>query len=174
MTPELSLIEGFYGTPYPASDRLRLISVLAENGFRSFLYAPKADAFLRRRWREPHPPSAAHQLRELSVGCAAASCRFGVGLTPFGVPEDGLASRDRQALSENSGSSTMSTSTTWRSCSTTSSAAVSGRPSSRAEIVHRGPSRARRSRVRRRPTLWDNHPVNDDASMSQFLRCRAA
>ena len=37
---------------------------LRELGYGWFHYAPKADAFLRRRWREPHPDAALAELGE--------------------------------------------------------------------------------------------------------------
>ncbi|MFN7954497.1 MAG: beta-N-acetylglucosaminidase domain-containing protein, partial [bacterium] len=48
-------IEGFYGPPYAAADRLALIDVLAESGLDHYVYAPKNDPFHRSRWREPYP-----------------------------------------------------------------------------------------------------------------------
>ena len=51
MTPELGLIEGYYGLPWDWASRERVMRRLAGAGYRFFMYAPKADAFLRRRWR---------------------------------------------------------------------------------------------------------------------------
>src|SRR4029077_2730180 len=48
-----------------------------------FIYAPKADAFLRRRWREPHPDEELQQLKNFAQACRAAKVRFGVGLSPY-------------------------------------------------------------------------------------------
>lgn len=38
----LGLIEGFFGPPWPESDRLAFAPLLRELGFDFFLYAPKA------------------------------------------------------------------------------------------------------------------------------------
>ena len=48
MTPELGLIEGYYGLPWDWASRERVMRRLAGAGYRFFMYAPKADAFLRR------------------------------------------------------------------------------------------------------------------------------
>ena len=50
-TPELGLIEGFYGKPWSWQERAETVSWLGARGFRFYLYAPKADTHLRRRWR---------------------------------------------------------------------------------------------------------------------------
>ncbi|MBV8592859.1 MAG: beta-N-acetylglucosaminidase domain-containing protein [Caulobacteraceae bacterium] len=58
---------------------------LAPHGYRFFLYAPKADPFPRRRWREPHPDDDLRSLRAFGVHCRRLGVRFGVGLSPFEV-----------------------------------------------------------------------------------------
>ena len=83
MTPELGVIEGFFGRPWSWSQRVEAIRFLAPHGYRFYLYAPKADAFLRRRWREPHPETELAALAELRDSCRAAGVRFGIGLSPF-------------------------------------------------------------------------------------------
>jgi hyaluronoglucosaminidase len=97
MTPELGIIEGFYGRPWSWSDRAEAISFLAPHGYTFYLYAPKADAYLRRRWREPHPAGNVESLHDLAQHCAAAGVRFGVGLSPYGTHER-FGELDREAL----------------------------------------------------------------------------
>ena len=80
---DLGLIEGFYGRPWTASERAETIAFLAGHGYRFYIYAPKADVFLRRRWREPFPDAAALQLAGLAQHCRALGVSFGVGLSPF-------------------------------------------------------------------------------------------
>ncbi len=58
MVPELGVIEGYFGRPWGHEDRKHVLTVLRALGYSWFHYAPKADAFLRRRWREPHPDAA--------------------------------------------------------------------------------------------------------------------
>ena len=81
--PELGLIEGFFGRPWSWSDRREAVGFLGQCGYGFYLYAPKADAFLRRRWQEPHPAEDLTELRGLADACRAAGMRFGVGLSPF-------------------------------------------------------------------------------------------
>jgi hyaluronoglucosaminidase len=81
--PELGLIEGFYGRPWSWAERADTVAWLGARGYRFYLYAPKADVYLRRRWREPHPPELAEPLRALAERVRAENVRFGVGLSPF-------------------------------------------------------------------------------------------
>jgi hyaluronoglucosaminidase len=83
VTPELGLIEGFFGRPWSWAERAGAIRFLAPHGYRFYLYAPKADAFLRRRWREPHPEAELAELAALRELCRDAGVRFGLGLSPF-------------------------------------------------------------------------------------------
>ncbi len=55
MIPELGIIEGYFGMPWSHDDRKHVATEARRLGYSFFHYAPKADAFLRRRWREPHP-----------------------------------------------------------------------------------------------------------------------
>lgn len=80
---ELGVIEGYYGTPWGWDVRAETMRLLAPHGYRFFLYAPKADAFLRKRWREPHPPDVADDIAAFSAACRKEGVRFGVGLSPF-------------------------------------------------------------------------------------------
>lgn len=82
MAVELGVIEGYFGRPWSHADRTRVTTRLRDFGYSWFHYAPKADAFLRRRWREPHPADAFAELVELAGHCRALGMRFGVGLSP--------------------------------------------------------------------------------------------
>ena len=84
-TPPLGIIEGYYGRPWSAADRLATIADLAPLGFSFFIHAPKADPFLRRRWREDHPQAEGAALAELAAACRALGVRFGVGLSPYEI-----------------------------------------------------------------------------------------
>jgi hypothetical protein len=98
MTPELGLIEGFFGLPWSWADRRDAVAFLAPRGYRFYLYAPKADAWLRRRWQEPWPEDELAALGHFARQCRAAGVRFGIGLSPFEIHlregrdwQDGLA-----------------------------------------------------------------------------------
>jgi hypothetical protein len=88
MGVELGLIEGYYGTPWSWAARERVIATLKPQGYSFYMYAPKADAFLRKRWRETHPAEVADALRTLAARCRALGVRFGVGLSPFELYRD--------------------------------------------------------------------------------------
>lgn len=96
MAPELGLIEGFFGRPWSWTAREEAVRFLGPHGFRFYLYAPKADAYLRRRWQEPHPEAELARLMALREACRAAGVRFGIGLSPFELhlhPERGWQER---------------------------------------------------------------------------------
>ncbi|MBV8684496.1 MAG: beta-N-acetylglucosaminidase domain-containing protein [Caulobacteraceae bacterium] len=84
-TPPLGIIEGYYGRPWSWEARGRVAALLAGHGYEFFLYAPKADEFLRRRWREPHPKDEATALAAFAGSCRALGLAFGVGLSPFEI-----------------------------------------------------------------------------------------
>src|SRR5579864_213865 len=88
MTPALGLIEGYYGTPWSWQARKQTIAFLKQYGYDFYIYAPKADAFLRKRWREAHPAEVDAALIDLAARCRALQVRFGVGLSPFELYRD--------------------------------------------------------------------------------------
>lgn len=88
MSIALGLIEGYYGKPWSWAARARVIETLKPHGYAFYIYAPKADAFLRKRWREGHPAETAQALRTLSGRCRALGVRFGVGLSPYELYRD--------------------------------------------------------------------------------------
>ncbi|NJD10963.1 MAG: hyaluronidase [Gemmatimonadetes bacterium] len=83
MIPELGIIEGFYGEPWSWAARAGVVASLAAHGYRFYLYAPKGDAFLRRRWQEPHPPERTARFAAFAAACGARGVRFGIGLSPY-------------------------------------------------------------------------------------------
>jgi hyaluronoglucosaminidase len=85
---ELGVIEGYYGTPWSWAERADQVRFLSAHSYGFYLYAPKADAFLRKRWREPYPLADAERLQVFAGQCADAGVRFGVGLSPFEVYRD--------------------------------------------------------------------------------------
>ncbi|SFL84105.1 beta-N-acetylglucosaminidase domain-containing protein [Marinobacter zhejiangensis] len=85
MLPELGIIEGFYGPLWRWSERERLVETLAPHGYRFYLYAPKADRYLRRDWQQPHPAEDAAALARFAGFCRSHGVRFGIGLSPFEI-----------------------------------------------------------------------------------------
>jgi len=85
LSAALGLIEGFYGTPWSWKARRNTVEFLARHGYGFYIYAPKADEYLRRRWREPHPRDAFEHLASLAAHCRETGVRFGVGLSPYEI-----------------------------------------------------------------------------------------
>ena len=79
------VIEGFFGKPWGWPARLGGVDFLREAGFAFYIYAPKGDPYLRRKWREPMPRDTLEQLAALGARCRALGIDFGIGLTPFEI-----------------------------------------------------------------------------------------
>jgi len=88
MTPPLGLIEGYYGRPWSWQAREETISFLKPHGYDFYIYAPKADSHLRKRWRENHPSDAENALRHVAEHCRKRKVSFGVGLSPYELYRD--------------------------------------------------------------------------------------
>ena len=88
MSVELGLIEGYYGKPWSWEARKANAEFLKPHGYDHYIYAPKADEFLRKRWREDHPAAEADALARFAAQCRAAGVRFGVGLSPYELYRD--------------------------------------------------------------------------------------
>ncbi|MCH8499867.1 MAG: beta-N-acetylglucosaminidase domain-containing protein [Marinobacter sp.] len=99
MTPPLGIIEGFYGPLWQWQEREALVRTLAPAGYRFYLYAPKGDAFLRKRWQEPHPESTATAIRAFGHFCRQQGLAFGVGLSPYELFND-FNTDSQQALAQ--------------------------------------------------------------------------
>jgi hyaluronoglucosaminidase len=85
MDVEIGVIEGFYGKPWSWDERRATASFLASHGYRFYLYAPKDDPYLRRRWQEQHPDTWARHLADFAGQCRELDVRFGIGLSPFEI-----------------------------------------------------------------------------------------
>ena len=81
MDVELGVIEGFYGKPWTWEERAATAAALAPHGYRFYLYAPKADRYLRRQWQEDYPDATAERLAELAARCRDVGVRFGPSLS---------------------------------------------------------------------------------------------
>ncbi|MBB4632125.1 beta-N-acetylglucosaminidase domain-containing protein [Sphingosinicella soli] len=86
--PPLGIIEGYFGEPWTWEDRGDVMRGLKPHGFSFFIYAPKADPYLRRRWQENHPADATAALERFSQACRDAGVAFGIGLTPYELHDD--------------------------------------------------------------------------------------
>jgi hyaluronoglucosaminidase len=83
MTPPLGLIEGFFGLPWSWPERRDAVAFLGRRGYGFYLYAPKADPWLRRHWQQPYPQEMLGELDAFGQACRATEVRLGVGLSPF-------------------------------------------------------------------------------------------
>jgi hyaluronoglucosaminidase len=97
--PTIGVIEGFFGKTWSDAARLAVLGGSKPFGFDHYIYAPKADAYLRRRWREPMPAEPFERLALLAGSMRAQGIKFGVGFTPFEVHRDYTA-KARSALKE--------------------------------------------------------------------------
>ncbi len=234
MTPPLGLIEGFFGRLWSWDARSAAIRFLAPHGFGFYLYAPKADPYLRRRWREPHPDGERELLARFASDCRRAGMRFGIGLSPFelhlqsgpgwqaalaakfahidALPLDdlyvlfddmrgdlpGLAERQAAIVhfaAERSQASRLVCCPSYYSDDPVLDKAFGMRPAHYLETLGRlldpsielmwtGEEVCAREfspahlaevagRMRCKPFLWDNYPVNDGPRMAQHLHLRA-
>jgi hyaluronoglucosaminidase len=80
---DLGIVEGYFGNRWSFAARASVMRLLAPHGYSFFIYAPKADALLRERWREPYSDAQLRELGNFAHACRANSVRFGVGLSPF-------------------------------------------------------------------------------------------
>ncbi|MBK8991280.1 MAG: beta-N-acetylglucosaminidase domain-containing protein [Gammaproteobacteria bacterium] len=84
----LGLVEGFYGRQWRDEDRIACLRFIAGTGYRYYLYAPKGDAVLRRRWSERWDTAGERGMRAIAECCAEAGLDWGFGLSPLGLVED--------------------------------------------------------------------------------------
>ena len=233
MIPELGVIEGYFGRPWGHEDRQQVLARLRELGFSWFHYAPKADAFLRRRWRQLHPAAALAELADLSLHGRGLGMRFGVGLSPYELYRD-FGGEAKRAFIDKVRSLDAIGIDDLAILFDDTRGDVPDLAAREAEIVHTAQAHTRASRVlmcptyysddrmldvvfgerprgylqelgrrldpnvdvywtgeeicsrefgpghlahvaealRRKPTLWDNYPVNDGPRMSRFLHLR--
>ncbi|MDT9599529.1 beta-N-acetylglucosaminidase domain-containing protein [Sphingosinicella rhizophila] len=234
MRPELGLIEGFFGRPWGWRARSEAVRFLAPHGYRFFLYAPKADPFLRRRWQEIHPDGELEEIARFGILCRELGISFGIGLSPFelhlqpgrswqeplaaklaslnALPIDDLALlfddmrgdipeiAERQSAivhfaAERSLAKRIIFCPTYYSHDPVLDVAFGQRPPLYLETLGKqldpsieimwtgeevcsveyspGHLAEVSERLRRRPFLWDNYPVNDGPRMARHLHLRA-
>jgi hyaluronoglucosaminidase len=79
------VIEGFFGRPWGWPARFGAVEFLRDHGFGFYIYAPKGDPYLLRKWREPMPADTLERLAALGARCRDRGIDFGIGLTPFEI-----------------------------------------------------------------------------------------
>jgi hyaluronoglucosaminidase len=76
------VIEGFYGNPWTHQQRLECVRFIGARGMNTFIYGPKDDPLVRRRWREPYPAEALARLTELVRTGADAGVEIVYAISP--------------------------------------------------------------------------------------------
>lgn len=79
----LGVIEGFYGRPWPWSERERLVDFMAAHGFETYVYAPKDDPLHRASWRDTYLPEELVRFARLARRCEERGVEFVYGLSPL-------------------------------------------------------------------------------------------
>jgi len=97
---DLGVIEGFYGSTWSWQARHDMARFMAGAGYRFYCYAPKADPYLRRRWRENWPQQEFRQLLTFREQCRSLGLQWGLGLSPFELWQDWGSSARLQLLSK--------------------------------------------------------------------------
>ncbi|WP_229758628.1 beta-N-acetylglucosaminidase domain-containing protein [Peterkaempfera bronchialis] len=75
-------VEGFYGRPWTAEQRLSEIDFLGATKQNSYLYAPGDDPYRLSQWREPYPAARQTELRTLTERAARNHVVPGYALSP--------------------------------------------------------------------------------------------
>ncbi len=95
--PKIGVVEGFFGPAWPEVDRLSYAPFIAQTGGGFYIYAPKQDPYLRKKWRETWSEEYLASLRRKAEHFKSHGVTFGVGLSPFGLGKN-LAQADRELL----------------------------------------------------------------------------
>ncbi len=82
------VVEGYYGRLWPFETRLAYADYLGQAGLNAFIYCPKGDACLRKRWHQRWPDSEWRQLKKLAGAYRKRGIHWGVGLSPFALYQD--------------------------------------------------------------------------------------
>ncbi|MEP5765511.1 MAG: beta-N-acetylglucosaminidase domain-containing protein [Halieaceae bacterium] len=97
------IIEGFYGREWDWSARLAYADYLLDSGLNSYIYCPKSDPWLRKRWQQPWPSEMQSQLEALQQSYAERGLNWGVGLSPYALYTDYSAAARRHLQAKISG-----------------------------------------------------------------------
>jgi hypothetical protein len=82
------IVEGFYGREWSWAARLSYAEFLQQTGLNSYIYCPKADAFLRKQWWQTWPKATETQLRAQALAYRQRGLNWGVGLSPYALYQD--------------------------------------------------------------------------------------
>jgi hyaluronoglucosaminidase len=79
------VIEGFFGKTWSWNTRQTYTSFLKENGFNFYIYAPKADKFIRELWQQNWSIQEQEELMRLGDAYHREGLYWGIGLSPFEI-----------------------------------------------------------------------------------------
>lgn len=79
------VVEAYYGKAWSAADRLACLRKFPQLSLGNYLYAPKADKYLRSQWQIPWPQAVFDQLCTIFDTARAVGLNAGVGLSPLGL-----------------------------------------------------------------------------------------
>ncbi|MFD6177287.1 MULTISPECIES: beta-N-acetylhexosaminidase family protein [unclassified Isoptericola] len=80
--PLRGTIEGFYGEPWTAAERLDQMAFYGDLKANTYVYAPKDDPYHREQWRDPYPADKLAELTDLVDAATANHVRFTFALSP--------------------------------------------------------------------------------------------
>lgn len=95
----LGVLEIFFGPTWSMEARHENASFLASIGFKFYIYGPKADPYLRKRWMDIWPEDYLASIAALSTRYREAGLKFGLAFSPFGTQEN-FGPAQRRALDE--------------------------------------------------------------------------
>lgn len=93
----IGVIEGFFGPAWPHAARLSYAPFLSSFKDSYYIYAPKQDPHLRKKWREPWDENYLSFLKKMAEEFQKEKVQFGVALSPFGLGEE-LKIEDKELL----------------------------------------------------------------------------
>lgn len=99
---QIGVIEGFFGPQWNDESRNSYSKFLKQYGGEFYIYAPKEDPYLRKKWREEWPLEYIHKLKKLVENFHQEGILFGVGFSPFGLGET-LTEEDKKELKKKLG-----------------------------------------------------------------------
>ena len=79
------IIEGFFGRPWSWSARLEYAHFLKTHGYQFYIYAPKADPYVRIRWQDRWPETTFAELQKLGERYRQAGVAWGIGINLFEI-----------------------------------------------------------------------------------------
>lgn len=96
---KIGVIEGFFGPQWTEETRNSYGKFLRDYGGDFYIYAPKEDPFLRKKWRDTWSSAYIDKLKHLAENFHREGVQFGVGFSPFGLGEN-LSDTDKSELSK--------------------------------------------------------------------------